>query len=185
MRLTDNDMTKQSSPYATLVAIENSCRKAAAGLPSQEEKVESWRGIGFRIGEQHFVAPMSEVAEVLHEPRYTLLPGVKSWIKGVANVRGRLLPVVDLSEFLQSEPSANNKERRILVVEYQEVFAGLIVDAVLGMQHFALNSFSEQLIDVNSNLQAYAHGVFHREQAWMVFSPYALAKSGGFLDVVA
>lgn len=64
-------------------------------------------------------------------------------------------------------------------------FAGLIVDAVLGMQHFALDSFSEQLIDVNSHFQAYAHGVFYREQTWMVFSPYALAKSSGFLDVVA
>lgn len=168
-----------------LVAIERGSRSMAAGLPSQEEKVESWRGIGFRIGQQHFVAPMNEVAEVLHEPRYTLLPGVKSWVKGVANVRGRLLPVIDLYEFLQDKPSANLKERRILVVEHQEVFAGLIVDAVLGMQHFSLDSFSQQLTAVDDDLHPYAHGVFQREHSWVVFSLHALAKNSGFLDVVA
>lgn len=177
-------MTKQP-PYEILVSIDRSCRKMAAGLPSQEEKIESWSGIGFRIGEQHFVAPMSEVAEVLHEPRYTLLPGVKNWIKGVANVRGRLLPIVDLSEYLQSKPSTQQKQRRVLVVEHQEIFAGLIVDAVMGMQHFALDSFSEDISQVNKELHEYAHGVFQREQTWMVFSPYALAKSSAFLDVVA
>ena len=40
------------------------------------------------MGGRLFVAPMGEVGEILHEPRYTLLPGVKSWVKGVANVRG-------------------------------------------------------------------------------------------------
>ena len=37
------------------------------------------------MGERLFVAPMGEVGEILHEPRYTQLPGVKNWVKGVAN----------------------------------------------------------------------------------------------------
>lgn len=177
-------MSRQS-PFELLVEIEQTSRALAAGLPSQEEVNDSWSGIGFRIGGQHFVAPLNEVAEVLHEPRYTLLPGVKSWIKGVANVRGRLLPVIDLYEFLQAKPAENHKDRRILVVEHQDVFAGLIVDAVLGMQHFALDSFSEQLDGMEEHLHAYAHGVFQREHNWMVFSLNALAKNSDFLDVVA
>jgi len=171
------------TPYELLASIDQRCRAMSAELPSQEENAESWSGIGFRIGQQHFVAPMSEVAEVLHEPRYTLLPGVKSWVKGVSNVRGRLLPVIDLAEFLGGQVPQEQGERRVLVVDHDDVFAGIVVDAVLGMQHFELDSFSEHLIDVEENLRNYAHGLFRRECKWLVFSPFALADSDDFMSV--
>ena len=87
-------MSDAQSPFQLLVALDQRCRTLAAGLPSQQQTVQTWSGIGFRMGERYFVAPMGEVGEVLHEPRHTLLPGVKNWVKGVANVRGRLLPVM-------------------------------------------------------------------------------------------
>lgn len=179
-------MTDRQSPYELLLGIDASCRGQADGLPAQQEVVQTWSGIGFRIGEQHFVAPMAEVAEVLHEPRYTLLPGVKSWVRGIANVRGRLLPVMDLCGFLGTELSSAKKLRRLLVVEHRDVFAGLTVDAVFGMQHFSVDSFSEVLPEINSVLVPFVHGVFVRDQqAWLVFSPHALAQDNKFLDVVA
>ena len=85
-------MSDSQTPFQLLFEIDQRCRALAAGLPAQQQVVQSWSGIGFRMGERLFVAPMGEVSEVLHEPRYTSLPGVKSWVKGVANVRGRLLP---------------------------------------------------------------------------------------------
>ncbi len=66
-----------------------------------------------------------------------LMPGVKPWVKGVANLRGRLLPVMDLGGFLGLELSKARKQRRVLVVEYNDLFVGLLVDEVVGMQHFA------------------------------------------------
>lgn len=89
-------MSDVQTPFQLLVDIDQRCRRLAAGLPAQQEAVQSWSGIGFRMGGRFFVAPMGEVGEVLHEPRYTQLPGVKTWVKGVANVRGRLLPIMDL-----------------------------------------------------------------------------------------
>jgi hypothetical protein len=59
---------------------------------------------------------MGEVGEVLHEPRCTLLPG-SPWVKGVANLRGRLLPIMDLCGF-SAELSPLRKQRRVLVVEH-------------------------------------------------------------------
>ncbi len=172
------------SPYQILAAMERSFVERSAALPSQQERVESWSGIGFRIGQYKYVAPMNEVAEVLHEPRYTLLPGLKNWVKGMANVRGILLPIIDLSDFLGEAEPASRKDKRVLVVEHQEVFAGLVVDAVLGMQHFSLDSFNEQAED-DSGLRNFVHGYFEREQLWPVFSPHSLAKDAGFMDVVA
>ncbi|NLJ13388.1 chemotaxis protein CheW [Denitrificimonas caeni] len=179
-------MTDKQTPYELLVHIDALCRGQSPGLPAQQEVAQSWSGIGFRIADQYFVAPMSEVAEVLHEPRYTLLPGVKSWVRGVANVRGRLLPVMDLCGFFGTESNSAKKLRRLLVVEHRDVFAGLTVDAVLGMQHFAVDSYSEELPDINTVFAPFVQGAFLSEQqAWLVFSPHALARDEKFLDVVA
>jgi twitching motility protein PilI len=167
-------MSDSQTPFQLLFEIDQRCRALAAGLPAQQQVVQSWSGIGFRMG---------EVSEVLHEPRYTSLPGVKSWVKGVANVRGRLLPVMDLCGFFGSELSPLRKQRRVLVVDYQEIFAGLIVDEVFGMQHFLVDAFSETLPPLEASIQPFIHGVFHREQPWLVFSPHALAQHQAFIEV--
>ncbi len=176
-------MSDLQTPFQLLAGIDQQCRACAAGLPSQQEVVQIWGGIGFRMGGRRFVAPMGEVSEVLHEPRFTLLPGVKSWVKGVANVRGRLLPVMDLCGFFGSELSPVRKQRRLLVVDHQEIFAGLTVDEVFGMQHFPVETFSEQLPPLEAKIQPFIHGVFQREQAWLVFSPHALAQHQDFIEV--
>lgn len=176
-------MSDANTPFKLLLNIDQRCRQLAAGLPSQQEVIQTWSGIGFRMGENYFVAPMGEVGEVLHEQRYTQLPGVKPWVKGVANVRGRLLPVMDLCGFLGSEMSPVRKKRRLLVVEHQDVFAGLTVDEVFGMQHFPVDGFSEQVPALEEQVRPFVHGVFQREKQWLVFSPHSLAKDQGFLDV--
>lgn len=180
-------MTDKHSPYELLLQIDAMCRAQSVGLPAQQARVQMWSGIGFRIGNQYFVAPMGEVAEVLHEPRYTLLPGVKHWVSGVANVRGRLLPVIDLCGFFGTELTSAKQSRRLLVVEYAEVFAGLTVDAVFGMQHFAVADFTQELpATVAGEFVPFVQGMFAGQQHnWLLFSPHALARDAKFLDVVA
>jgi len=127
---------------------------------------------------------MGEVSEVLHEPRFTQLPGVKPWVKGVANLRGRLLPIMDLAGFFGHDLSPLRKQRRVLVVEHQDVFAGLMVDEVFGLQHFARDSLAPMLADDSHGaMSAFVEGCFQREQTWRVFSPFALARSQGFMNV--
>lgn len=177
-------MSKKTSPFSILLEIDQRCRRFAAGLPLQQDTIQMWSGIGFRLGEHLFVASMGEISEVLHEQRYTLLPGVKNWVKGVANVRGRLLPIMDLCGFFGGELSSVRKLRRILVVDYQNVFVGLTVDEVFGMQHFPVDTFSEDVPPLETNIQPFVQGVFQRERkSWLVFSPGALAQDSGFLDV--
>jgi twitching motility protein PilI len=83
--------------FELLLDIDRRCRLLVADQPPQDNRLQQWSGIGFRIAGQWFVAPMGEVAEVLREPRSSRVPGVQPWVCGVANLRGRLLPVMDLS----------------------------------------------------------------------------------------
>lgn len=177
-------MAQSQTAFQLLLDIDQRCRSLAAGLPLQETRQQGWSGIGFRMGEHFYVAPMGEVGEILHEPRYAALPGVKPWIKGVANLRGRLLPIMDLCAFFGHELSPLRKQRRVLVIDHQDVFAGLLVDEVLGVQHFNERSLMPQTPgNCEASVAQFVQGQFLREQAWLVFSPNTLVLSPGFMDV--
>jgi twitching motility protein PilI len=177
-------MSHSLTAFELLLQIDRRCRLLGADLPSQPTHRDSWSGIGFRLGEHWYVAPMGEVSEVLHEPRYTSLPGVKPWVRGVANLRGRLLPLMDLCGFFGHELSSVRKQRRVLVVDNEEVFAGLLVDEVLGLQHFAQGSLEPVSPGhLDGPESAFVQGRFPGDRQWQVFSPFALARSPGFRDV--
>ncbi|RMF19934.1 MAG: purine-binding chemotaxis protein CheW [Gammaproteobacteria bacterium] len=177
--------TEKPSPYRLLAELEQRCRDCAAGLPEQEEVVELWNGVGFTLGGQRFVAPMGEVSEILHVPRATQVPGVKPWMYGVANVRGRLLPMIRLPEFLGLPTTARTRrDQRVLVVEYGDIFSGLIVDDVLGMQYFPVDSFSPKAQDAPGPTQPFLRGDYTRsDERWHVFSTFALVESQAFMDI--
>jgi twitching motility protein PilI len=177
-------MAQSQTAFQLLLDIDQRCRSLAAGLPLQETRQQGWSGIGFRMGEHFYVAPMGEIGEILHEPRHATLPGVKPWVRGVANLRGRLLPIIDLCGFFGLELSPLRKQRRVLVIDHQDVFAGLLVDEVLGVQHFNERSLMPETPGTcEASVAAFVQGQFLREQAWRVFSPNAFVQSPGFRTV--
>lgn len=172
------------TPIALLRSLESKVRSTAVGLPEQEEITETWSGIGFRIGEFHFVSPMSEVTELLRVPAFTRLPNVKSWVLGVSNIRGRLIPIIDLNAFFSYESSQPIRNRRILVIEHNEQSDGLVVDGVEGMQYFAADSFQTDIPDVPDDLKPFVLGHFVKDKRiWSRFSMQALSDHEHFQDV--
>ena len=95
---------------------------------------DEWVGVGFRIGEEQFVANREQVREVLMLPEsMTRVPGANRWMLGIANLRGHLLPLVDLKLMLGSGRTTLRRTTRVISVNHREVPAGLVVDEVLGI----------------------------------------------------
>ncbi|PID43743.1 MAG: chemotaxis protein CheW [Proteobacteria bacterium] len=178
-------MPMTTTPFSVLADIAKRSRRCSKGLPAREEAIELWSGIGFLLAGQKYVAPMGEVVEILHLPRFTQVPGVKHWMCGVANVRGRLLPVLDLGLFFGLPASAvSNREKRILVIERGDIFSGLIVDGVQGMQYFAVDRYRRYADNVPRSLAGFVHGSYLKnDEEWKVFSTTALSQDEKFLDV--
>lgn len=174
-----------TQPFQPSPELETRCQSTAGHLSTQQDTAPSWSGVGFRLGQQHYVVPFDEVSEVLYELRYTNIPGVKPWIKGLANVRGRLLPVVDLNGLLDDPLSVPSKTRRLIVLEHGEIFVGFLVDEVYGMQHFLMESYQETITVSVAKAQPYIHGAFVNERSWQVFSLEQLIQSPEFFAVVA
>src|SRR5260370_1093839 len=88
------------TPFELLAHYERACLAHSAGAPERVESLGLWRGIGFRIGRRAFVSGIEEINELLAVPPLTNVPGTQPWLMGVANVRGNLVPAIDLGRFL-------------------------------------------------------------------------------------
>ena len=127
-------MSSELSPFQTLKTLAQRVRDNAAPLPDRSKASESWQAIAFEFMNDIFVVPMKDVKEVLPTPGATRIPGVKQWVKGIANVRGEILALVDLNSFISSRRTSNPNLSRVVAVEIGTVRFGLIVDRVIGMR---------------------------------------------------
>ncbi|MFZ5709516.1 MAG: chemotaxis protein CheW [Pseudomonadota bacterium] len=86
--------------------------------------------LSFRLGEQEYSVDIMSVREIRGWTRATPLPHAPSHIRGVINLRGNVLPVVDLSTRLGMAPVEGDPRNVIIVVHLGNQVAGLLVDAV-------------------------------------------------------
>lgn len=156
----------------------------AAQLPLKESAHPEWQGMGFQIGGLRLVADMGEISEIMKLPRLAPLPGVKSWVLGIANVRGRLVPVVDLHDFLGMTPTVPMAQWRVLVVEDDDLVAGLLVEQSLGIQHFLSASYEETVSDAVEGLRPYVRGAFrHGGRVYYEATLKSILRDERFFDV--
>jgi purine-binding chemotaxis protein CheW len=83
--------------------------------------------VGFRVGQELFAIPIEAVHEIVRVPTITAVPDSPRSVAGVMNLRGKIIPVIDLRVRLGVEPVADGKNR-VLVVEVGARKLGLIVD---------------------------------------------------------
>jgi twitching motility protein PilI len=164
--------------------IEADTLRNAAPLPLKRDTRPEWQGLGFQISGVRMVAPLSEISEILTPPRVTALPRVKDWMLGIANVRGRLIPIIDLHRFMGITATVPRTQWRVLVVEQGETVAGLLVEQSLGMQHFLDDSFEEGQPEGLDAMHAYIQGAYrHGGRVFYVVSLTSLIRDEKFNDV--
>jgi twitching motility protein PilI len=164
-----------------LQGIEQRCRSHAAGLPQQQEAPESWEGVVFSVLGTRLAVSLSEVVEMLPlPPVITKVPGARPWVRGIANNRGNLLPLIDLQAFLGGDLIVPDRRTRVLIVNHGEIVAGLLVENVMGMRHFLLEKQCE-CPEMVAPLAKYVRAAFqHEGETWPVFSAFTLAESPEF-----
>jgi purine-binding chemotaxis protein CheW len=94
----------------------------------------------FRLGREQFAAPITRVREILRPLKVTRMPRAASYVRGLFNLRGQVLPLVDTKARLglvprstpeQAQAQAREAKARVMVLEAQGESVGLMVDEVL------------------------------------------------------
>ena len=127
---------RRPSSFDTLLDYEARSLAHVAGRPESIEAAGHWRGVGFRLGNRRLVSSFDEVMEILPMPPVTPVPGAQPWMLGVANVRGTLLPVVDLKQFLEGERTVVHDGQRMLVVRQAGGNVAVLIDELFGQRTF-------------------------------------------------
>jgi twitching motility protein PilI len=174
-------------PFELLAELERRGRAVSAQVSQEGTAGREWVGVALRMAGDLYLVAREETREVLGlPPALTRVPGAKTWIKGLANVRGQLLPVVDLRHFLGSGTTPITRNTRVVVVNHREIPAGLLVDEVLGFRRFAEGEFSGDAPPTVARCERYLAGAFRRAtEQWPVLSLRSVLESSAFSEAAA
>jgi twitching motility protein PilI len=172
----------RKQPFDLLQEMEKRGKAALAGAAGDDVNVEEWVGIAFRMGNEQFIAARDDIREILLvPPSITRIPGAKSWMRGLANVRGHLQPIVELKSFLGAGSKGDSRESRIMVVNGDDMSVGIIVDEVFGFRRFLEREFSQKTPQTVARCERYLDGTYERgNEIWPVFSMSQLLGSEEF-----
>lgn len=174
------------TPFELLQEMERRSRAAMAGQDGGDLPSE-WVGVGFRIGNEQFVSDRNEVREVLMLPTtMTRVPGTKRWVLGIANLRGHLLPLIDVQMMLGRGRTGLKRVTRVISVNHREIPAGLVVDEVLGFRRFNEQEFVDRWPETEIRCDRFIRGAYQRgADSWPIFALSELIESNTFLQAAA
>ena len=158
---------KRIESFEMLLDYEQRSLAHVVGRPEMIEAPGHWRGVGFRLGHRLLVSSFDEVMEILSLPPITPVPGAQAWMLGVANVRGTLLPVVDLKQFLEGERTLVHEGQRVLLVRQGGGNVAVLIDEMFGENEGRYGHFVDR---------AYRLG----DTSWGVFSMSVLTRTPEF-----
>ncbi len=106
--------------------IKNDAQKVSSVVMSDE----LLQLVSFNIGEEEFGVDILKVQEINRMVDITRVPNAPDYVEGVINLRGKVIPIIDLRHRLNMTQKEVDKDTRIIVVELENKIIGFIVDAV-------------------------------------------------------
>jgi purine-binding chemotaxis protein CheW len=127
------------------------------------------RFLTFRLAEESFALPLLKVQETDRLPKATRVPGLPRYVRGVANLRGTILPLVDLRQLLHLEEADSRQDGRILVVKpaADDSPVALVVDALQGIAMLARKELHRTPQWLESRMAPYIEGIGNHK-GWLI-----------------
>ncbi len=106
--------------------------------------MEQLRYLQFELGGEYYAIPLLSVKEVIPCPETTPLPNGPAHYVGIMNLRGLIISVIDLRKRLSIKGSIEKSEEAVIIVEFDGISVGVVVDAI----HKVLNIQSDHISEV-------------------------------------
>ena len=153
--ISTENLFRQSAIKEALTTVIDENNVSAATLTRNDEQSDDEQVVVFRLGTEEFGVPIDSVQEIVRVPEtLTHIPKSPVAVEGVINLRGAVLPVVDLRRRLGLDTVERNDGQRIVVFLIRGVRTGFIVDAVAEVLKVPKNSIERapQLSSEQSDL---------------------------------
>ncbi len=134
----------------------------------QESVVEKVKVVVFRLKDEEYGVEVDQVKSIERMESITRVPNTPSFVKGVINLRGVVIPVINLRSRFQMEEEEYTDSTRIVIVHVNEMEVGLIVDAALDVLDVPLDAIEPPPEVVGGVEAAYLRGMAKLEDRLLV-----------------
>ena len=110
---------------------------------------ESFQIVSFTLGNEEFALYISDILEIIKIQQFTIVPLTKDYVEGIINIRGSIIPVVNLRKKISFQEAEVTHLSRIIVVNKDNRKVGFIVDQVNEVIRISSENLSEFYSDNN------------------------------------
>lgn len=110
--------------------------------PKREDQ-ENLQVVVFKLGIEEYAVEILYVQEIKKLLTITRVPKAEHYIEGVVNLRGNIIPIINLHTRFSLQPQGNEEDKRIIVFQIDDLKVGVIVDAVLEVVHLQREDVDE------------------------------------------
>ncbi|MBQ7757079.1 MAG: purine-binding chemotaxis protein CheW [Oscillospiraceae bacterium] len=116
----------------------------------------------YKVNDVEYAVDIKMVTDIIELPEITVVPLMPEYIKGVINLRGKVVPVIDMRERFSLDKINYDKKTCVIIITIQEISVGLIVDRVVDAENITTadieeslrkNSYVSHIINLNGKMK--------------------------------
>ncbi|MDY0188288.1 MAG: chemotaxis protein CheW [Syntrophus sp. (in: bacteria)] len=161
--LTESRQSKDDSPVTDGEDVKRILKERALRLAKEPEasaqSVPCLEVLSFMLAGERYAIEARCVTETMPLRNLTYLPGLPGFILGIANVRGRILSVMDIKKFFDLPDSGLTDLHKLIVVRHGTMEVGIVADGLLGIQEIPKDSLQPSLPTLTGVRENYLAGV--------------------------
>lgn len=143
--------------------------KKETGLKKETRSEELLQLVVFQLGEEEFGLEIMQVQEIIRIPEITRIPHSPDYVKGVINLRGKIITVINLDTRFGMEQKVHDDNSRIIVAEVDENVVGMVVDSVSEVLRLPLSTVEPVPEIISTKINAnYLKGVGKLEDRMLI-----------------
>jgi len=140
-----------------------------------ENAERAYTRYGYQISDMNFLVPENTISEVIQNPNIFSLPNSPSWIEGLINIRGNIIPVMSINKYLKTH--TNEKLTNILVLDKSDnenaiaiMINNLPISLEINDSKTCTDTYPDELLEFTDA------GFEQNNMAWVEFNPQKLFK---------
>ena len=132
------------------------------------EKQDQLQLVAYRLAAEEYAIPIEMVESIIKLSPLTSVPGSPSYVRGVMNLRGRIMSVIDLRQRFGMPAEEDQPDGRILVVQYGDTTIGLLVDSVSEVFNLDEMDFQPPPPELGNGAVGGVDGIIHADSRLIV-----------------
>lgn len=116
--------------------------------------MKSCQLVVFNLGTEEYAIDISYAKEIIRVPKLAKIPNVPYFIEGIFNLRGTVITVIDLKKRFEIEGTEDNVDRRLLILDFNEMKVGIIVDdisEVMRVEDLEVQNLGNEIVNISKN----------------------------------